>query len=50
MIRQEDMPKSSFRYRAMTAYNQVPAKVRTGYQATVKRKLKLWVKTNIPID
>lgn len=50
MIRQEEMAKSSFKYRAMIAFNQVPAKVRTGSQATVKRKLKQWIKTNIPID
>ena len=50
MIRQEEMPQSSFRYRAMKSFNQVPVSVRTGSPATVKRKLKLWVKSNIPID
>ena len=52
MIRQgEDCTtKSSFKYRAMECYNQVPASVRVGSTATVKRKLKQWVKTNIPID
>ena len=50
IIRQEEMAKSSFKYRAMISYNQVPAKVRTDSQATVKRKLKQWIKTNIPID
>ena len=50
MIRQENMVKTSFKYRAMIAFNQVPVSVRTGSQASVKRKLKVWVKTNIPID
>ena len=50
MIRQEEMVKTSFKYRAMKSFNQVPVSVRTGSPATVKRKLKLWVKTNIPID
>ena len=50
MIRQEEMPQSSFRYRAMKSLNQVPVSVRTGSPATVKRKLKLWVKSNIPIN
>ena len=50
IIRQEEMAKSSFKYRAMIAFNQVPAKIRTGSQATVKRKLKQWIKSNIPID
>jgi hypothetical protein len=42
--------QSSFKHRAMQYYNRVPASVRTGSVATVKRKLKLWVKSNIPID
>ena len=50
LIRQEDMVKSSFKYRAMKFFNQVPVSVRTGSQATVKKKLKMWVKTNVPID
>ena len=50
-IRQdESISTSSFRYRARLSYNQVPVDVRTGSQATIKRKLKQWVKTNIPID
>ena len=50
MIHQEEIPQSSFRYRAMKSFNQVPVSVRTGSRATVKRKLKLWVKSNLPID
>ena len=41
---------STFKYRAMQGYNSVPVSVRTGSTATVKRKLKQWIKTNIPID
>ena len=41
---------ASFKYRAMVWYNSVPASVRTGSAATVKKKLKMWVKSNIPID
>ena len=42
MIRQEDISTSSFRYRALKSFNQVPISVRTGSQATVK--------SNIPVD
>ena len=42
--------QSSFKYRAMQCYNQVPSSIRLGSTATVKRKLKLWIKSNIPID
>ena len=50
-IRQDEtFRKSSFKYRARQAYNQVPVQVRTGSLATVKKKLKHWVRTNIPID
>ena len=50
-IRQDEtFRKSSFKYRARQDYNQVPVQVRTGSLATVKRKLKHWVRTNIPID
>ena len=42
--------KSTFKYRAMQSYNSVPVSVRVGTTATVKRKLKQWIKTNIPID
>ena len=52
MIRQgeEYKAQSSFRYRATQCCNQVPASVRVGTLATVKRKLKQWIKSNIPID
>ena len=42
--------QSTFKYRAMQSYNSVPVSVRVGTTATVKRKLKQWIKTNIPID
>ena len=41
---------STFKYRAMSTYNSVPSKVKTGSLPTVKRKLKTWVKQNVPID
>ena len=41
---------SSFKYRAVQAYNRVPGSVRDGSPATVKSKLKKWIKSNIPID
>ena len=52
MIRQGDkyQAKSSFRYRVTQCFNQVPANVRVGTLATVKRKLKQWIKSDIPID
>ena len=40
----------SFRSRARLQYNQVPVEVRTGSLDTVKRKLKNWIKLNVPID
>ena len=46
----EDSRKTSFKYRARESYNRVPEATRTGSLETVKRKLKLWVKSNIPID
>ena len=50
-IRQDEtLKKSSFKYRARQAYNKVPVHVRTGSLSTVKKKLKHWVRTNIPID
>ena len=51
-IRQDDsfLSQATFKYRAMKSYNSVPDSVRTGSTATVKRKLKQWIKTNIPID
>ena len=42
--------QTTFKYRAMQNFNCVPASVRTGYTASVKTKLKTWIKTNIPID
>ena len=41
---------ASFKHRAVHWYNDVPASVRTGSLATVKYKLKKWIKQNVPID
>ena len=50
-IRQdENLRRTSFKYRARQTFNSVPVHVRTGSLATVKKKLKHWVRTNIPID
>ena len=45
-----DLVSASFKHRALHCYNAVPTSVRTGTLATVKQKLKVWVKQNIPID
>ena len=41
---------TTFKYRARQWYNGVPASVKQGSQAVVKRKLKTWVKENVPLD
>ena len=41
---------NTFKYRAMIAYNRVPAQLKVGSLVTVKRKLKQWVWTNIPFE
>ena len=41
---------ASFKYRAMVWYSSVPVSVRTGSVATVKKKLKVWIKNNVPND
>ena len=46
----EDFNHRSFKYRARKSFNKVPVEVRTGSVQTVKKKLKSWVKENIPID
>jgi hypothetical protein len=45
-IRHDDnfVSQSTFKYRAMQSYNIVPVSVRVGTTATVKRKLKQWIK------
>ena len=42
--------QSTFKYRALQWYNRVPVDVKMGNLSTVKRKLKVWVKENVPID
>ena len=49
-IRQIFSVHSSFKYRAVQCYNQVPTAVRVGNIATVKQKLKQWIKCNVPVD
>ena len=41
--------KASFKHRAVQYYNAVPTSIRTGSLATVKKKLRKWVKLNVPI-
>ena len=41
---------SCFKLRAKEFYNSVPVSVRKGSLVTVKRKLKQWVKVNVPLD
>ena len=41
---------TSFKYRAVKWYNQVPVSVYQGTQQTVKNKLREWVKKNVPMD
>ena len=47
---QSNLANLSFKHRAVQLYNTVPVSVRTGSLATVKGKLKKWVKQNVPID
>ena len=42
--------KASFKQRAVHWYNEVPASTYRGSLLTVKYKLRLWVKKNVPID
>ena len=42
--------QASFKHSAVHCYNAVPASVRTGSLANVKKKLRKWVKLNVPID
>ena len=41
---------ASFKHRAVHWYNDVPVSVRTGSLATVKNKMKKWIKQNVPLD
>ena len=43
-------PSSTFKYNAIEAFNRVPEDVRMGTIATVKYKLRKWIRGNIPID
>ena len=46
----EDFSQNSFKHRARQAYNRIPVDVRTGSMETVKKKMKLWIKSNVPVD
>ena len=46
----EDFSQNSFKHRARQAYNRIPVDVRTGSMETVKKKMKLWIKSNEPVD
>ena len=46
----ENTSTKTFKYRAMVTYNSVPLDVRQGALPTVKKKLKQWVLSNVPID
>ena len=47
----QGLVRDSFRYRAASNYNSIPAELRTASSLpTFKKKLKQWVFTNIPID
>ena len=41
---------ASFKYRAVHWYNTVPVSVRSGTLPSVKRKLREWVRKNVPLD
>ena len=47
---QSNLVNLSFRHRAVEFYNSVPVHVRTGSNATVKKKLRKWVYQNVPVD
>ena len=49
-LREDNRSTKTFKYRATAAYNSLPVDVRTGTQTTVKKKMKMWVAQNIPID
>ena len=46
----EDFSHNSFKHRARQAYNRIPVDVRTGSLEKVKKKMKLWIKSNVPVD
>ena len=52
LIRQNEgfLSTATFKYRASVFYNSVPMDIRTGSTVSVKRKLKKWIASNIPID
>ena len=49
LIRQNSSTRGTFKHRAIQCYNQVPADIREGSLTTVKKRLRKWIKSNIPI-
>ena len=47
---EEHGSRNTFKHRAMTYYNSVPARVKTGKLPTVKKKLTEWILQNVPLD
>ena len=47
---EEHGPTNTFKHRAMTYYNSVPARVKTGSLPTVKKKLTEWILQNVSLD
>ena len=46
-----DLPMKSFRYRGNHDYNSIPAELRsTASMEVFKKKLKMWIKMNVPPD
>ena len=46
----ENLTQASFYYRAVRWYNEVPAAIRVGNVPVVKRRLREWVRKNVPLD
>ena len=42
--------QTTFRYRALQYYNSVPASIREGSTSSVRKKLKKWILSTLPID
>ena len=41
---------ATFKFRSMSCYNSLPANVMEGSLSSVKKKLKAWVHSNVPVD
>ena len=47
---ESSLVEASFKHRAVHWYNAVPPSTRTGCLASVKQKLRKWVRANVPLD